>query len=70
MKKLIINLEADIPEDVIEDIYKELGVNSDTELAAFLRGVYISSMADNDVFPMDRITVKIQSDDECGGILN
>ena len=45
-------------------------MNSDAELAAFLRGVYISSMADNDVFPMDRITVKIQSDDECGGILN
>lgn len=70
MKTLKINLEADISDDMIEDMYDEFGVSSDVELAAFLKGIYISCMSNSDAIPVDRISITIDSDEGCGGIMN
>lgn len=70
MKKLKINLEADLSEDMVEAMYDEFGVNSDVELAAFLKGIYISCMSNSDAIPVDRISITIDTDESCGGILN
>lgn len=70
MKKLKINLEADLSEDMVEAMYDEFGVNSDIELAAFLKGIYISCMSNSDAIPVDRISITIDTDGSCGGILN
>lgn len=70
MKTLKINLEADISDDMIEDMYDEFGVNSDAELAAFLKGIYLSCMSDSDTIPVGKISVTIEGDAQCEGLLN
>lgn len=71
MKKLKISLEADLPKEVVEGLYEELHLNSDVELAAFLKGVYANALLADNSMHVNYIDVRVEDENfGCGGILN
>lgn len=70
MKKLKINIEADLSEDLVEELYEGFDVSTDKELAALLKGVMLSSMEIRDYLPISTLNVTIEEDAVKKGVLN
>ncbi len=70
MKKLKINIEADLSEDLVEELYEGFDVSTDKELAALLKGIMLSSMEIRDYLPISTLNVTIEEDVAKKGVLN
>lgn len=70
MKKLKINIEADLSEDLVEELYEGFDVSTDKELAALLKGIMLSSMEIRDYLPISTLNVTIEEDVVKKGVLN
>ena len=69
MKTLKITMKSDLSNEYIEELYDELGIESDVELAAIIKGIFIGNISTGNFMSMDYIDVKIE-DDLDGGVLN
>lgn len=69
MKTLKITMESDLSNEFVEKLCDELGIESDIELAAVIKGILIGNMSTGNFMSMDYIDVKIE-DDLDGGVLN
>lgn len=70
MKKLKINIEADISEDLVKELYEGFDVSTDKELAALLKGIMLSSMEIKEYLPISTLTVAIEDYSTEKGVLH